>query len=193
MLRYAALACLALLPGCDDTRAGSTQSETAAAPRQASIEVVDQPDTSAAARRLESAAAEVVSFLYGDADFEVLNLADTVELLVVPEGGGQRARVPRAQLRDRYEWRVGTGASQRSFVPTGVLTKMTTRAGMHMNCRAQQLASRVPALANRPHVGVRLEPPDMQSCLETWNATFVFDTGGTRPRLIAAVYDQWEW
>jgi hypothetical protein len=55
------------------------------------------------------------------------------------------------------------------------------------------LASRVPALAARPHVGVRLEPSTPKSCLETWNATFVFDTSAATPRLVAALYDQWEW
>ena len=134
-----------------------------------------------------------MSFLAGDADFEALDLADTVELYVAPEGGGGRARISRERLRDRLAWRVGTGNAQRSFVPTGLLTKMTTSVGKHMNCHEYPLASRVPALATRPHVGVKLEPPDAKSCLETWNATFVFDTSGATPRLIAAVYDQWEW
>lgn len=142
---------------------------------------------------LEGAAAEVVSFLAGDADFDALSLADTVEFYLVPEAGGARARVSRRTLRDRYAWGVGEGAARHSFVPSGLLTKMTTRAGRHFNCRESTLASRVPSLAARPHVGVRLEPPDAQSCLDTWNATFVFDTAGGRPRLVAAVYDQWEW
>ncbi len=31
------------------------------------------------------------------------------------------------------------------------------------------------------------------SCLESWNATFIFDASEQTPRLAAAVYDQWEW
>jgi hypothetical protein len=42
-------------------------------------------------------------------------------------------------------------------------------------------------------VGVKLEPANAKSCLESWNATFVYDTTGGRTRLIAAIYDQWEW
>ena len=162
-----------------DTRSDSGQTSRAATPQTAA---------------LESAAAEVTSFLTGDADFDALSLADTVELLVVPEGGGARRRVSRDALRERSQWRVGEGASAYSFEPSRRLTQMTLRAGRHLNCREYALATKVPALASFPHVGVRLEPPESRSCLEGWNATFVFDTaGGSRPRLIAAVYDQWEW
>jgi hypothetical protein len=40
---------------------------------------------------------------------------------------------------------------------------------------------------------VRLQPDGAQSCLQSWNATFVFDTAGGSPRLIGVIYDQWEW
>jgi hypothetical protein len=72
-------------------------------------------------------------------------------------------------------------------------TRMTTRPGRHFNCHEYPLGSRFPHLATLPHVGVKLEPDRPASCLESWNATFVFDTSAGRPQLIAAVYDQWEW
>jgi hypothetical protein len=72
------------------------------------------------------------------------------------------------------------------------MTKLTTKVGRHFDCNEQSLATRFPRLAERPHVGTMLEPANRTSCLQTWNVTFVFDTN-SRPRLVAAVYDQWEW
>lgn len=149
---------------------------------------------SVAASPLKSAAEEVASFLSGNADFEVLRVADSVDLYVAPEGGGGHARVPRERLRDRNAWRVGSGASARSFVPSGLLTKMTAHVGSHVNCQPGPLDAKFPQLASHPHVGVRLSTENERSCLEGWNATFIFDTtGGGKPKLTAAAYDQWEW
>jgi hypothetical protein len=189
------LLCLAAgaLLSCADAGRESSRADTSRVPEDSVVSRGTDSVPSPGAARLRSAAEEIVSFLAGDADFEAVELADTVVLYVAPEGGGATARISRARLRDRNAWRVGSGSTQHSFVPTGLLTKMTTRVGKHMNCREADLATRVPNLASRPHVGVRLEPPEMKSCLETWNATFVFDTAGGPPRLIAAVYDQWEW
>jgi len=146
---------------------------------------------------LEGAARELASFLAGDAALDTLALADTVELHLAPEGTGTSTgtsvRLSRGELRDRNAWRMRAGQRWYSFVPPSGLTQTTVRAGTHFNCREVPLASRVPALATRPHVGVRLEPPTPKSCLETWNATFVFDTSAATPRLVAALYDQWEW
>lgn len=88
---------------------------------------------------------------------------------------------------------VGSGARRYSFVPGAHLTERTLRVGRHFNCQEQPLATRAPELAAHPHVGVRLQPPAANSCLETWNATFVFDTAAGAPRLVAVLYDQWEW
>ena len=80
-----------------------------------------------------------------------------------------------------------------SFVPPRRLTKLTVREGRHFNCLEYSLGSRFPELATVSHVGVKLEPDKLTSCLETWNATFIFDWSTGRPRVVAAVYDQWEW
>lgn len=70
---------------------------------------------------------------------------------------------------------------------------MTTQVGSHLNCRIYPLASRYEELARLPHVGTMLEPPDGDTCLETWSLTVVFDPAVRTPTMVAAVYDQWEW
>jgi hypothetical protein len=145
------------------------------------------------AARIETEASEVARFLSGHEPFERLELADSVDLYVAPDGGGGRTRIAREQLRDPKAWQLESGGRVRSFVPAGLRTRIITAPGRYMNCQPSDLATRFPALARLPHVGVRLEPPRVKSCLETWNATFVFDTTGGATRLVAAVYDQWEW
>lgn len=132
-------------------------------------------------------------FLSGHGRFGELDLADTVDLYVAPDGGGGRARIPREQLRDPKAWQVESGGQIRTFVPPGLRTRVVTAPGRYMNCRPSDIATRFPHLASTPHVGVRLEPPRVRSCLETWNATFLFDTAAGRARLVGAIYDQWEW
>ena len=136
-------------------------------------------------------------FLAHDAQLDTLALADTVELHLPAEATGTATgtsvRRTREALRDRDAWTIRAGNRSFSFVPPNGLTRTTERAGTHFNCRELPLASRAPTLGARPHVGVRLEPPESKSCLDGWNATFVFDTTGARPRLVAALYDQWEW
>jgi hypothetical protein len=151
-----------------------------------------QADTTAAA--LERAARLVVAFLASDVEFEDIRLADTVELRLAPDGGGTRVRVSRDSLRNPLAWRLRAGDAYYSFVPPRLLTRMTTKVGRHFNCQEYALATRAPDLARAPHVGVKLEPGTPESCLQSWNATFVFDTTGVeRPVLVAAIYDQWEW
>lgn len=144
-------------------------------------------------KQVEQAATAVARFLSGHARFEDLDLADTVDLYVAPDGGGGRARIPRDQLRDPKAWQVESGGQSRSFVPPGLRTRIVVAPGRYMNCQPSDIATRFPRLASTPHVGVRLEPPRVRSCLETWNATFLFDTAGGRARLVGAIYDQWEW
>jgi hypothetical protein len=197
----------ALLVGCGEGEsapraAGGSTSAASATDSAASSSRSAPPAATARSRAqrtaLEDAARRMVSFLAGDATtLDTLALADIVELHLPPEGAGTSAgasvKRPRAALRDRGAWRIQAGNTSYSFVPPNGLTLTTARAGTHFNCREMPLASRAPSLASQPHVGVRLEPPEPKSCLDGWNATFVFDTTGTRPRLIAALYDQWEW
>jgi hypothetical protein len=143
--------------------------------------------------RLESDAASITRFLTGESNFDSLELADSVDLLIAPDGGGGRARLSRDQLRDRMSWQVQTGGHNRSFLPPAALPRLVTAPGQYMNCQPSEIGTRFPQLANSPHVGVRLEPTAAHSCMQTWNATFVFDTAGGSHRLVAAIYDQWEW
>ena len=167
----------------------SRASDSAQAP---TVSAGVQADTSAA--DLERAARLIVAFLAGDVEFEDVHLADTVELRLAPEGGGTRVRVHRDSLRSPQAWRLRVGGADYSFVPPSLLTRMTVKAGRHFNCQEYALATRAPDLAQSPHVGVKREPDAPASCLQSWNATFVFDTtGADAPVLVAAIYDQWEW
>ena len=134
----------------------------------------------------------VIAFLQGTMPRDSVTLADSVTLYVSPEGGGGRSTYARSELSDPSAWRAGEGARTFSLVPPAKNTRLTTAPGKHLNCREYDLASRYPALARSPHVGMRLDPPQSASCLQSWNLTLVFDSA-TEPRLIAAVYDQWEW
>ena len=142
---------------------------------------------------LDSAARQVLGFLRGTVAFDSLELADTVVLRVSPEGGGGRAAIARDGLDEPSRWVVRSGERSYSFVPPSALDSITTRPGRHFACVEQPLSSRFPELARLPHVGVKLEPVSGGSCLQTWNATFVFDSSARPPRLVAVVYDQWEW
>jgi hypothetical protein len=155
---------------------------------------VDSLRTGDRAETLERAAKEIIGFLRGRVGFEKIHLADTVVLYLSPEGGGTRTGFTRAQLSAPSSWMLHSGRSTYSFVPPQRLTKLTAKAGRHFNCLEYTLASRFRELAALPHVGVKLEPDGQTSCLETWNATFIFnDSRAQPPRLVAAVYDQWEW
>jgi hypothetical protein len=143
--------------------------------------------------RLEREASEVARFLAGYGRFDHLQLADSVDLYVAPEGGGGQQRFAREQLSDRAAWRVQSGRFNQSFVPRGMPTRLVPAVGKYMHCTPSELKTRFPQLASYPHVGIKLEPPNAKSCLESWNATFIFDTTDGRTRLIAAIYDQWEW
>ena len=155
---------------------------------------VDAHRTGDRAETLERAAKDIVGFLRGDVGFESIRLGDTVTLYLSPEGGGTRAAFTREQLRVPSNWVLHSGLGTYSFVPPQRLTKLTAKAGRHFNCGEYPLASRFRELATLPHVGVILDLGDRTSCLQTWNATFVFDDSGAQPpRLVAAVYDQWEW
>lgn len=143
--------------------------------------------------RLEDAALAIVRFLSGAAPLDSTLLADTVALSLALEGGGAETRLARASLMAPDAWVVRSGGGRHSFVPPARLPKVTVKAGRHFNCLDSSLEARRPELAGQPHAGVKLEPDSAGSCLQVWNATFVFDTTAGPPRLVAAVYDQWEW
>jgi hypothetical protein len=195
-----ASALVVLLVGCRGDAPRASGDTTKAAADTASPPPAPTPPGELSPERraaLERAASQVVSFLSGKATFDQLALADTVQLLLPAEGAGKSTgtsvRVARSALRSPEAWNIRAGNQAFSFVPPERLTRVTTRASTHFNCQEVPLASRAPALASRPHVGVRFEPREPTSCLETWNATFVFDTTTATPRLVAALYDQWEW
>jgi hypothetical protein len=142
---------------------------------------------------LRSAAENIVAFLRGAVAYETLSVADTVEFVVPTEGGGTRQRMSREALRDRQAWITQANSQQYSFVPAANFTEIKVAPGLHFNCYEGPLSARVAEFAESPHVGVRLEPPEAKSCLQGWNATFVFNTASGQPQLIAAIYDQWEW
>ena len=138
---------------------------------------------------LVDAATKIVGFLRAEAPFHPDVFSDTVTLYIAPEGGGATRKVARELLRDPANWRVGNY----TLTPPLKSTKLLTRVGRHLNCRDFPLSTRYPQLARLPHVGTMLEPPGGGSCLQTWNLTLVFGTEASTPKLVAAVYDQWEW
>jgi hypothetical protein len=152
-----------------------------------------QTETPVAQAELDSVAREIVGFLRDSIPFERLNVADTVRIYVSPEGGGGHTALSRDALRRSADWKVRSRGQLYSLVPPKTVTKLTTRPGKHLNCKEYPLSSRVPELATFPHVGTKLEPDSVASCLQSWNVTFVFDLSARPLRLIAAVYDQWEW
>ena len=69
---------------------------------------------------------------------------------------------------------------------------MTTRVGRHLKCLDYPLSATFPDLARLPHVGTMLSY-GTASCLQTWTLTVIFDPLAQPPKLVAAVYDQFEW
>jgi hypothetical protein len=141
---------------------------------------------------LEAAATRIIGFLRGDVAFDSIQLADTVTFYVSPEGGGTRAAVSRERLRDRSNWKV-RGLLMYTFSAPRDLERLTVRTGRHFRCREHALAALFPELARLPHVGTRLDRGEESTCLQTLNATFVFDPDRKPPTLVAAVYEQFEW
>ena len=150
------------------------------------------PATPAEASELEVAGRTVIRFLQGRVPFDSVALADTVTLHVAPEGGGGSTAYARDQLRSPSSWKVVSGSRSFSLVPPAGSGTLTTKTSRHFNCMEYDLATRSPELSRLPHVGAKLQPGDAASCLESWNLTLVFDSL-RQPRLVAALYDQWEW
>ena len=150
------------------------------------------PSTPAEANELEAAGRTIVRFLQGTVPFDSVALADSVTLRVAPEGGGGSAVYARDELRNPSNWTVVSGGRSFVLVPPAGSATLTTKTSRHFNCMEYDLASRSPELARFPHVGTKLQSGQTPSCLGSWNLTLVFDSL-EQPRLVAAVYDQWEW
>jgi hypothetical protein len=146
----------------------------------------------AADREMEIATAGIVAFLQGKSGLDSAYVADSVVLYVSEEGGGGRVARSSAELADANAWTVQSKGVTYTFLPPGTLTNLTTKSGVHFVCRATTLSSRAPKLADMAHAGALLKG-EGENCMQTWNATFVFDTTQATPKLVAAVYDQWEW
>jgi hypothetical protein len=184
--RGLALALCVVVLACASDRKVAADSGSATPAARSSSGVFSEPE-------LEKAATEIVAFLQTGDGFDSLRIADTVVLYVTPEGGGGRSTIKREQLRDRSRWEVRSGQQRYAIAPPRRMPAMTTKVGRHINCMDYDLATRYPDLAKLPHVGVKLAPDSTSSCLQSWNVTFVFDSNARPPRLMAAVYDQWEW
>lgn len=144
---------------------------------------------SAADSALIAAAGRVAVFLRGNAGFEDSLFADTVVLHVAPDGGGAQRMVPISELAARSSWTVGGY----SLLPPADDRELVMSVGRHLSCIEAPLATHSEALARMPHVGTSLRPAEGGSCLQSWTLTLVFDTAGGSPRVVAALYDQWEW
>lgn len=138
---------------------------------------------------LVAAARQVGAFLRGRASFDTSLFKDTVELQVAPEGGGAQRAVASSELAERSGWTVGG----RSLVPPADDRELAVAVGRHLSCVEAPLATRSERLARLPHVGMSLRPAEGGSCLQSWTLTLVFDTTAGSPRVVAALYDQWEW
>jgi hypothetical protein len=202
-------ACLLVSCGGGEREAGparDTPEAHTAAPRQTGPPAPDTTGTQPAAPQaamaagpaspqdsaLIRAASAVIAFLRGERPFGDIAAADTVLLQLGPEGGGARVRVPRAALASRRNWQVpANGHSVALLPPPG--DSVTLQAGTHFQCLPRDLAATFPELARLPHVGTLHQPRGATSCLQSWNLTLVFGRGSVPPRLVAAVYDQWEW
>jgi len=200
------LACWLAVASCDsDAPRASNQaappspdSDSAAPSEPAASSPDTVPLGAHSAEELVDAAAAIVAFLRGEADFDHIRVADTVTLYLAPEAGGASRTVTRDMLRDRSSWtirgprlRPGRQGIGYSFVPSKGRAELTMRVGRHVKCLEYPLSSIYQELARLPHVGITLAHGT--GCLQTHNFTLVFDPDEQPPTLVAAVYDQWEW
>ena len=141
---------------------------------------------------LDSAARAIVAFLRREKAFSTIVLADSVELYVGKDNGATRTMYAREDLQRPSLWVARSPRGNYKLAPPTTHVVTTVKRGVHFNCTERKLGESFPQFARRPHVGVMLEPEFRENCLQTWNVTFVFDDAA-KPRLIAAIYDQFEW
>ena len=153
-----------------------------------------QPATPDPDEQLRVATRNIIGFLSGQAPFDSIDVADSVTLYMNPEGTVIQRALTREQLRDTANWSLRWGRGDYPIAPPRPPSEVQMRVGRHFSCLAESdLATVMPQLAAQPHVGVRVVPQGGDSCIQVWNSTFVFDTSTARPRLVAVVYDQFEW
>jgi hypothetical protein len=176
--------------------AGCGSERELASPQNASPSSGQSRMRAHSAAELKNAATAIIGFLQGSAGFDQFAVADTVSLHLSPEGGGTWRKLSREMLRDRFNWKVRSEAFDHiySFVPPQAEWELTTRVGRHLNCGYDYaLATRVEHMSAFPHVGTTLYPRNGDSCIQSWNLSFVFDPKVKPLILMAVVYDQWEW
>jgi hypothetical protein len=169
----------------------ASDSAVSAAPAVTTADTVTTPAPAAVAP-LDSAARAVLAFLRREKAFSTIVLADSVEIYVGKDAGGTRTMYAREELQRPSMWVGRSKLGNYKFAPPSTHVVSSVKRGVHFNCTERKLAESFPQLARRPHVGVMLEPEFRENCMQTWNVTFVFDDS-IKPRLIAAVYDQFEW
>lgn len=148
--------------------------------------------TAAAVAPMDSAARAIIAFLRREKAFSTIELADTVEIYVGKDAGAMRTVYARQDLQRPSLWVARSRLGNYKLAPPSTHVVPSIKRGVHFNCTERKLAESFPQLARRPHVGVMLEPEFRENCNQTWNVTFVFDDS-IRPRLVAAIYDQFEW
>jgi hypothetical protein len=155
-------------------------------------EITTQESETGATADFRTATRDLVAFLRGDSEHHAVAMADSIQLVIAPEGGGLRREIRAEDLATRETWVIDGGGRAISIVPSQRDAEVELTVGRHRNCGEFPLETVAEDLADSPHVGVTLYY-GRQSCLQTWNATFVYSPDATEPTLIAAVYDQWEW
>ncbi len=149
---------------------------------------------------LVDAALALVGFLQGSVGYDQIALADQVALHLAEENlnpGGQNPRILSADaLRDPRNWQIFSPITEITyeFAPPANLEVVHAVVGRHFECLETTLAEHnLDALGSLPHVGTMLYPENGNTCLQSWNLTFVFDPVLQPPTLVAVVYAQWEW
>ena len=147
----------------------------------------DGPDYVGAAKR-------VLAFLRGEGTLDGVALADQVRL-VAPISPWSARKISGDSRHQRGEWYVVWRGNRYALTPPARRAELKTREGYHLLCDMPRSLASIGMwrYTTSPHVGTTLVFQPRESCLQTWNLTFVFDAVKEEPTLIAVVYDQWEW
>ena len=177
-----------LLCACGDSNSDSDVPASAQAPADTQTALPPNREV-----QLVAATDAIVAFLRGEAPLDSAALGDSVTLYMNPEGTVIQRTLSRAQLRDTANWTLQWGRGTYRIAPPPAPATVQMRPGRHFRCQEADLSATLPQLAALPHVGVRVDAPGTDSCIQVWNSTFVFAVDAGAPRLIGVVYDQFEW